>query len=365
MRPMSTWKSLVLVMSMLILAGQGCVSLGGGNDVTTSGVAGVFVSTDKGENWTHLTALPEADGVKSIADANVYRLYDDPQDTEAMYLATREQGLFYTYDSGRVWQRPSDPNLQGGFIYSVAVHPKDKCTIYATNGNQVFLSKDCSRSYEEVYRESRSGITIQSLRFENTEPYKLFMGENNGDLLQSMDGGKSWTVVNRFASQLVHIEVDRFKAGQMYVTTRNNGIFRSTDGGQTWIGLAEKLQEFPGALEYRNFIMHPTKPHVIYWLSTYGILYSTNAGDSWQAVDLITPPGSVNIYAFAVNPKNDQEMYYTATLKDFSRSTFYRSIDGGKNWTTKRLPTGQVPITMKTHPEKEYLYLGFAIPPKK
>lgn len=360
----TSWKSLIMVMSVLIFAGQGCVSLGG-SKVTTEGVAGVFVSTDKGENWSHLTALPEADGVKSIASANVYRVLEDPQDPGAMYLTTRDQGMYYTYDEGRTWQRPAEPSLQSGFIYGLAVHPKDKCTIFATNGNQVFRSNDCNRTYEEVYRESRSGVTIQSLKFETNEPHKLFMAENNGDLLQSMDSGKSWTVINRFGNQLVHIEADKFKPGLMYVITREQGMFRSTDSGQTWISLAEKLKEYSGALEYRGFILHPTKPNVVYWLSTYGILYSTNAGDSWQPIDLITPPGSVNIYSFAVNPKNDQEMYYTATLKDFSRSTFYRSIDGGKNWTTKKLPTGQVPITLKPHPEKDYIYLGFAIPPKK
>lgn len=361
---MSTWKSLVIMMSMLLLVGQGCVSLGG-NKVTTEGVAGVFVSTDKGENWSHLTALPEADGVKSIADANVYRMFEDPQDPNAMYLTTRAQGMYYTYDDGRTWQRPTDPILQSGFIYSVAVHPKDKCTIYVTNGNQVFRSNDCSRTYEEVYRESRSGVLIQALRFEHAEPYRLFMGEDNGNLLQSMDGGKSWTVLQRFDSRITHIEADRLKAGQLYIVTRDNGLYRSTDSGITWVPLADTLKDYSGALEYRGFVMHPTKQNVIYWVSTYGILYSINAGDTWQPIDLITPPGSVNIYSFAVNPKNDQEMYYTATLKDLSRSTFYRSIDGGKNWTTKRLPTGQVPITMRTHPVKDYLYLGFAIPLKK
>lgn len=361
---MSTGKRLLILGALVVFMGAGCVSFGG-NQPTTAGAAGVFVSTDKGENWKSLAALPEADGVKSIADANVYRFYDDPQDPHAVYLTTRATGMYYSYDDGRTWHRPGDANLQAGFIYSVAVHPKDKCTIYATNGTQVFRSNDCNRSYEEVYRESRGGVTIQSLQFDRAEPYKLFMGENNGDLLQSMDGGKSWTVINRFSSQLVHIETDKLKPGTVFVITRDQGLYRSTDSGQTWTPLVEQFKDFSGGLEYRGFIMHPTKPGVMYWLSTYGILYSTDSGDSWKPIELITPPGSVNIYAFAVNPRNDQEMYYTATLKDLSRSTFYRSIDGGKNWTTKKVPSGQVPIVLRVHPELDYLYLGFAIPPKK
>lgn len=360
---MSLASRLFILGALVLFTGAGCVSLGGGQ--STSGAAGLYVSTDKGENWKSLAALPEADGVKSIADANVYRLYEDPQDPQALYLATRAQGMYYSYDDGRTWQRPKDANLQAGFIYSIAVHPKDKCTVYVTNGVQVFRSNDCSRSYEEVYRESRNGIVIQSLRFATSEPYSLYMGESNGDLLQSLDGGKSWTVMNRFANQLVHVETSRLQPGVMYVVTRDQGLHRSTDGGQTWTPLTEKLSEYSGALEYRGFVMHPTKPGVIYWLSTYGVLYSTDSGDSWKPIELITPPGSVYIYAFAVNPRNDQEIYYTATLTDFTRSTFYRSIDGGKNWTTKKVPSGQVPIVMRAHPDQDYLYLGFAIPPKK
>jgi len=85
-------------------------------------------------------------------------------------------------------------------------------------------------------------------------------------------------------------------------------------------------------------------------------------GESWQAMKLITPPGGADIYAFAVNPKNENEIYYTATIN--GRSTFYKSIDGSENWVTKKLPSGQLPVAMLIHPEKDNIvYLGFTFPP--
>lgn len=358
-------KKYLLLLVALVFIGQGCVSLSGDKGPNTSGPAGVFISTDKGEDWQHLTALPEADGIKSIANVSVYKIYEDPQDVNTMYLATRGQGLYYTYDNGKTWQRPNNAVLQNSFIYGVAVHPKDKCTIFVTNGTQVFRSNDCSRSWEEVYRESRSGVGVTSLSFEQFAPHRLYMLEDNGDLLQSLDGGQSWTIVQRFLGEPVHVETNKFEQGTIYITTRNKGIYRSKDAGASWTNIYEQFNEFSGADEYRGFVMHPSKRGVLFWLSTYGILYSLDSGDTWQAIDLITPPGSVNIYAFAVNPKNDQEMFYTATLKDLSRSTFYRSIDGGVNWTTKKLPSGQVPLILHPHMTEDYLYLGFAIPPQK
>ena len=79
---------------------------------------------------------------------------------------------------------------------------------------------------------------------------------------------------------------------------------------------------------------------------------------------LITAPGGANIYGFAVNPQNDNEIYYTATIG--TRSTFYKTADGGQNWVTKKLPSGQVPTVLRVHPSNpNMLYLGLTIPPSK
>lgn len=362
---MSTlWRTTLLVCSALLFVGQGCVSLNK-SKAQTSGPAGVFVTADKGENWSQLAALPTAEGVLSIDHVSVNRFFLDPQDPNAIYLGTRGTGLFYTYDKGRTWQQPQEPALQSGYIYSVAVHPKDKCVLQVTNGSQIFASKDCARTWKEVYRESRSGLTIQSIRFEPFELYRLLMTESNGDLLESRDGGLSWAIIHRFETNILNIEPDPHQQGVFYVTTRENGIFRSRDGAVTWDSLADNMKEFTGSLKYRGFVLHPERANIIYWLSTYGILMSRNGGNTWEDVGLLTPPGSVNIYAFGVNPQNPNDLYYTATLKDLSRSTFYRSIDGGKNWTTKKLPTGQVPIAMHIHADGELVYLGFVVPPQK
>lgn len=346
-----------------MLIGQGCLSLGGGSGPQTSGPAGMFASTDKGESWQSISKLPTVEGVKDLSGVSVYRLFTDPDDSAALYWASRGNGFFYTYDEGRVWQQPKG-DLAGGFIYGIAVDPRDRCTLFVTNGPFVHKSDDCSRSWKEVYQESRGNTRAVSIAFNPTRPTQLLVLENNGDLIETADGGKNWSVRHRFGGETVDIFADQSQRDVLYVASRASGLYRSIDAGETWESLAENMASYAGANEYRRFYMHPTSAGVLYWVSTFGILRSHDGGDTWEKIELITPPGSVQIYSFAVNPRNEKELYYTATIG--SRSTFYRSFDGGKTWGTKKLPSGQLPTVLYVHPDKgEILYLGYTIPPKQ
>lgn len=344
---------------LFLFTGQGCVSISGKKS-TTSGPAGMFISFDKGDSWKQINVLPKTDGIKSIAGVSVYRIFDDPQDPRTIYLATRSNGMFFSYDEGVTWQQPDGP-LSGGFIYSVAVHPKNKCVIYVTNGLQVFRSDDCSRSWVEMYRESRSDIKIISLAFNSFYPHQIILAESHGDILKSEDEGKSWMIAQRFNDRLSEIKVDNLQENVMYVASLKNGLYKTIDGGNTWINLRDKFNGFSGALEYRRLLLSPILPNTVYWVSTYGILESKDGGQTWTAMPLITPPGSASIYGFGVAGDNDNEVYYTATIQD--RSTFYKSIDGGKNWITKKVPSGQIPTILRIKPGKSNtLFLGFTIP---
>lgn len=353
----------VLLTSCVLLLGAGCVSFSSNNKGATSGAGGVFVSTDKGEAWQSISILPTTEGPKPLTAVSVYRLKEDPSDPKAMYWASRERGLFFTYDDGKSWQQAGSP-VQSGFIYAVAVHPADTCTIYATTGGRVFKTIDCNRNWEEVYRESRNSVGVRSIAFNPFPPHQVYVGETNGDLLVSNDLGRSWSVISRFKTRITDIVLDRFTEGTLFVATKSNGLYRSIDGGATWNSREPELKKFSKALEYRHLFPHPYVSGTLYWISTYGILVSSDNGDSFQALPLLTPPGSVKIFSFAVNPGNDKEIYYTATVEN--RSTFYRTIDGGQNWITRKLPSGQLPTVLRIHPDHpEWIYIGFTIPPKE
>ena len=351
---------MVSLFSVIILLGQGCVSFGGGTE--TTGPAGMFISTDVGEVWQQISFVPEIAGTKDISLSSVYRMYVDPQDEKTMYWATRGEGMYYTYDNGKTWSQPPG-ELARGFIYGIAIHPKDTCTIYATNGLQIFSSTDCSRSYTELYRDA-SGGGIVSLAVNPYLPHQVYAIKNDGTLMVSFDSGISWKVTHRFAGSPVDIFADLSQNGRMYVATRQNGLYRSNNAGETWESLSGAMSAYSDANEYRRLVMYQDRPGVLFYVSTYGVLKSEDGGSNWYPLNLINPPGSVRIFAFAVNPHNENELYYTATIDSFS--TFYKSIDGGESWITKKLPSGQIPTYLRVHADNpEWLYIGFTIPPKQ
>lgn len=359
---LSRFSKLGFMLAAVVLMGAGCFSLTTDTSIQTTGPAGVFVSVDKGESWRQISTMPGVDEPTLLSGVSVFRFADDPQDPSAVYWASRNNGFFYTYDDGNTWQQAPAP-LNDGFVYSVAVHPADKCTIFATNGMRVYRSTDCNRSWEEVHHEDNLEARISTLSFNPFGGQEIFMGKINGDILSSRDGGENWTVRTRLQSRIEEIAFDSAAQGVAYVATRNDGLFRSENTGATWDDLGDRFSGFTQASSYRSMHIHPTQANTLFWISTYGILRSTDRGESWQPYELITSPGSVDIFGFAVNGQNDSEMYYTTSLG--GRSTFYKTADGGETWSTKKLPSGQIPGILRVHPEKgNVVYIGFTIPPR-
>jgi len=355
---------LLVFIGALVLIGQGCVAFGGNRKNTALGPAGVFVSTNNGDAWTQIVSVPTPEGIQQLPLAEVYKLVEDPQDPQALYWASREHGMLYSYNDGRSWSRAAEP-LNTGFVYSISVHPMERCTIYVSNGRQILKTTDCSRSWREVFRENRPNYVVTSAEISPTAPYEVYAVTSAGDVLVSRDAGGSWSTIVRFnQADLREVMFDRNKEGYIYLASRANGLYRSMDNGQSWENLSTKFREYAGALQYRRMHVYPSTPDHIYWISKYGILLSKNAGDDWEALPLVTPPGSVDIYGFAVNPRNEREIFYTGSIED--RSTFYRSTDGGTTWETRRLPTRQIPTALRIHPtENGWVYLGFTILMKK
>lgn len=351
---------IALLFLPLLLMGQGCFDVAGNRSEGPSGPGGVFLSMDQGDSWSQASTYPTEQGVEQLSGLSVYRFFEDPQDPDAIYWASRENGLFFTYDNARTWQKARGA-VGDGFIYSVQVDPDDKCTLYATTGPRVFKSEDCSRTWEEIYKEDRPNARVASLLIAKDEQKTLYLAKVNGDLLKSIDGGYNWAVANRFDCCIpVDMFNDAVSNDIIYIATRGSGLIRSTDGGETWNLDNDALKEFPKATAYRSMLPHAEKEGVLYWVSTYGILKSEDAGDTWEAYKLVTSPGSVSIYGFAVDPQNDDLLYY-ATFNE-NRSTFYRSKDNGATWSTENLPSGQVPSILRVHPKNGTLFLGLTIP---
>ena len=345
--------SLLLVLLALIVSG--CrISLG----QRSVSVAGVFRSADRGENWQTRNLFLHGDGAGTIAGVSVLDLVFDPQDDKAIYLTSESSGLFYTYDGTKSWQKAE--GLGTGRIESVVIDPQNKCVIYATFANTVRKSFDCNRTWREVYIDTRSDKTVTALAIDHYNNLIIYAGNVSGDIFKSVDGGSNWQVVNRLGNRVMKILVDATDSRIIYVATQKKGIFKSLDAGATWFDLNDELKKFSGALEYRDLIFDQSQPDSLLLVAKYGLLKTEDGGNTWQDIKLITPVASTDIFAVAINPRNNQEIYYATA------STFYKSTDGGQNWITRRLPSNNPAGSLlidKASPN--IVYLGMRVPPKK
>ncbi|MDD4332932.1 MAG: YCF48-related protein [Patescibacteria group bacterium] len=315
----------------LSLTLSGCTiqfgSQGGG---ATDG--GVWATTDKGDNWQQRITVPASQGSpKSIAALDGYSFAMDPSDNKAFYFGSVDNGLFFTYNKTSEWQLAK--TLGQVTVADIAVDPEAKCIIYAAVGNRVYKSTDCTRSWTQSYYDNDLMVKIVSIAVDPYNSKNVYIGTSRGEIIKSSDKGVSWQTVVRLDNEIRKIVISSHDSRIIFAATADDGIFRSYDSGANWVSLAEALKDFNSSVNFRDMSLSKSEKGFIYLASNYGLLKSTNNGDTWSKIELITPEDGAVINAIAVSPKNVKEVYYV------TNTTFYRSIDGGENWTTRKLPT--------------------------
>lgn len=293
--------------------------------------AGIYKSFDAGKTWMPKVAVPALGGQNaSIAGVNIVDMVIDPQDPIAIYLTTPSQGLWFTYTGGEAWfQAPTVGRVK---INDIQIHPQWKCTLYMLSGSEVFKSYDCSRTWESIYVDPRPGVEMQRIQIDPLEPDRIYVGISTGDLLLSLDGGLSWQTNSRFRGMFKRLMVDPRDSNSIYVLL-DRGLWKTIDRGVNWVDLTPKIAPFQRATGLRDFSFDFSRPQTIYTTLGYGIIRSEDGGENWEAVPLITPPGSVPIRGIALNPQNGDEIYYGVGNK------IYKSVDRGVNWEIIELPT--------------------------
>ncbi len=131
------------------------------------------------------------------------------------------------------------------------------------------------------------------------------------------------------------ITVDPSNSDVIYACASSGGLWKSTDGGQTW---NTNTDQFP-ILGTSDLAVDPQNSNVLYLatgdrdgLDTYGVgVYkSTDGGASWNPTGLFSTYDSESliINALEIDPNNSQIIFAG------SRSGLHKSIDGGATWTT-------------------------------
>ncbi len=349
-------KKFFILLALGVFISTGCVvRLGTGNNSVNK--AGVFKSEDGGTTWKEKNLFQYSGGAGNIAGVNVRRIVFDPRDPKAVYITTEASGLFYSYDSGESWRKADQ--VGNGLIEAVAIDGINNCTVYATYANTILKTTNCSRTWIEAYIDTRADKAVTALATDPKNSSVVYGGNVSGDILKSVDAGLTWQVIFRTKSPITKILLNPTNSSIVYAATKTQGIFTSNDGGGSWNNNVDGLKPYTGGLEYRNVILDPTRPDGIIWVAKYGILRSGDGGLNWEALTLLTPPATTEIYSVAVDPRDGNVLYYSTA------TTFYKTVDGGQNWVTRRLPTTAIATALVVDPlNSSEVYMGLSYPKK-
>ncbi len=257
--------------------------------------------------------------------------------------------------------RSIGPAAYSGRISDLAVNPNNTSEYYvATAAGGLWKTDNHGTTFRPIFdRESVYSIGCLALDPNNSNTLWVGTGENNsqrnlsyGDgVYKSTDGGKSFKNMGlKTSSQLAKIIVDPRCSDVVYVASQGQawgpggerGLFKTTDGGETWVAVLE-IGEYTGVTD---LVMDPRNPDVLYAASHQrerrvyskinggpesAIYKTTDAGKTWSKLKGGLPGGDVGRIGLAIAPSNPDVVYAVIELPGNSGGT-WRTSDRGASW---------------------------------
>lgn len=345
MRTNPLFKLLFLFGSILLL-GAGCISI---KAVVSD--SGIFVSKNSGGGWEQRVFVQQ-DGKKiiTIGGENITALAFDPKNSAVLYAGTEQAGIYKTENGGDVWQSflPTKGRISG-----IVVNPKDSKNIFVAVGEQVLKTNDGGTQWEIAYLETRPKTALSTLALDPFDPKKIYIGLSNGDLMQSVDSGASWSILYHLGSAITEILIHPKDMRVITILSDNDGVYRTTNLGKDWQSPIKEVGAYRDLYQGQAVASDPKNQNHLIYISNYGVLETLNGGKDWKEIKSLISPSATPVTAFALAPQN-ADAFYLATA-----TTLYRSRDHGKTWTTNPLPTTKRPSIILIDPKDEKrVYLG-------
>ncbi|MES2775227.1 MAG: glycosyl hydrolase [Bacteroidota bacterium] len=302
-------------------------------------------------------------GGRSGAVAGSYRAKN------TFYFGATGGGVWKTTDGGSNWKNISD-KYYGGSIGAVAIAPSDESILYVGEGentvrgnvseglNGMWRSEDGGRSWKNIGLKNTRHISRIVIHPRNPDIVwvaaigHLFGPNEERGIFKTIDGGKTWRKV-LFANANaggVELVMEPGNPTTLYASTWNirrtpyslesggpgSGLWKSTDGGETWNNLMNKKgmpkNEIIGNIGIAVSAVNPERVFALIECKSRGLYRSDDGGNTWekQSDDANILQRAWYFSKIFADPKNENIVYALNV-------GFYRSVDGGK--TFKSIPT--------------------------
>lgn len=240
-----------------------------------------------------------------------------PSQSKTFYMGVASGGLFRTTDSGTTWTPITDGKVPLGSTGCVAVADSDPNVIYLGTGS------DGVRSNVSTGR----------------------------GMYKSIDGGETWKFIGLYnAGQIGAVRIHPkdpntvwvSATGDIFKANSERGIFKTTDGGQTW----RKVLFVSDTVGGMDVELQPDNPNVVYaWLSRLerkpwtiisgsrdgGFYKSTDGGEHFTRITTGLPNELIGKANLAVTNANPNRIY--ALIEAKPGGGLYRSDDAGQTWS--------------------------------
>lgn len=255
---------------------------------------GIFKSEDNGSTWNAINnGLSPLDiEFLDMARDNPDRIIADGKG----YLLNDALSI----NGGESWQIIEEP---GRFEFTTtAFGSPDGREIYITPDTfNIFRSTDDAKTWQNVSSEKYMGCEALNFVFGSDVVYCLVTGERGrrtrkGEIYRSNDGGITWWEGVSVGDEYDIISYAIADVETIYVGTRYNGIWKSTDGGGSWTPMNNTLPRQGGELESGSVLVDPQNSNFVF-ASFFGegVYHSQDGGLSWESLG--QPGGDVRTLA--------------------------------------------------------------------
>jgi len=254
------------------------------------------------------------------------------------------------------------PALMSGRISDIVIHPNNENIWYVASGSGgAWKTENSGTTWKAIFDNEKSySIGCITLDPQNSDIVWIGTGENVGGrhvaygdgIYKSVNGGKNWQNMGLKKSEHISkIIVHPTNQNTIWVASQGplwskggeRGIFKSTDGGKSWI---QKLgdDEWIGATD---LIIDPRDPKILYaatWqrhrtVAGYmgggpgsNIYKSMDGGDTWKKIDKGLPKSNMGKIGLAISPQNPDVLYAAIELNRRSGGVF-KSSNRGESWS--------------------------------
>jgi photosystem II stability/assembly factor-like uncharacterized protein len=293
-----------------------------------------------------------------------------PDQPLTFYMGPTGGGVWKTVNAGGTWENISDGYFPTPSIGSIRVADSDPNVIYVGTGSDGIRSNVIAG--KGVYKSTDAGKTwtfaglpkagqIGAVIIHPTNPDVVlvaaignaFAPSRDRGVYRTTDGGKSWTQVLYVSDSTgaADLEFAPDDPATVYATmwrgerkpwtiisgAREGGIYKSTNGGDTWNKLTGGL---PGEIFGKaDLAVSPADPNRVYALVEAlpggGLYRSDDRGATWNLQTSFAPILDRPFYYANVDaaPDNADVLYVMAT-------GFWKSVDAGKTFSSARAPHG-------------------------